>query len=104
MEKDTSGQAFPTQETMDYHGCKGMTLRDYACIKLKVPETDKDWLNEIILKSKGDYFAGQVVVGLISGGFQYMQASGYLNQKDKDYAEHCYKVADAMIKEREKTE
>lgn len=30
---------------------KEMTLRQYACIQLKVPETDLPWLNEIIKKS-----------------------------------------------------
>jgi hypothetical protein len=28
-----------------------MTLRDYACIKLKTPQSFKPWLNEIILKA-----------------------------------------------------
>jgi hypothetical protein len=29
-----------------------MTLRDYACIKLAVPQSHKAWLNEIIKKAK----------------------------------------------------
>ncbi len=29
-----------------------MTLRDYACIKLAVPESEKEWLNSIIRHSK----------------------------------------------------
>ncbi len=29
-----------------------MTLRDYACIKLKTPQSFKPWLNEIINKAK----------------------------------------------------
>jgi hypothetical protein len=47
---DNSGLAFPTTA-----GDPGMSLRDYACIKLKVPKTDKEWLNEIIIESLGDY-------------------------------------------------
>lgn len=31
---------------------KDMTLRDYACIHLKVPKSEKVWLNNIIISSK----------------------------------------------------
>lgn len=32
-----------------------MTLRDYACIHLKVPKTNYPWLNEIIKEGQGVY-------------------------------------------------
>lgn len=31
---------------------KDMTLRDYACIKLKVPQSNHNWLNDLIRFSK----------------------------------------------------
>lgn len=40
----------PFEELEDSQFAK-MTLRDYACIHLKVAETDKGWLNEIIKKA-----------------------------------------------------
>lgn len=30
----------------------GLTIKDYACIKLKVPETEKKWLNDVIKASE----------------------------------------------------
>jgi len=29
-----------------------MTLRDYACIHLKIPDSQKEWLNQLIIKWK----------------------------------------------------
>ena len=48
----------------------GMTLRDYACIHLRIPQTGKDWLDEIIRKSQLNEFAGQALVGEIADAMQ----------------------------------
>ena len=40
---------------------EGMTLKDYACIKLKIPKTDYDWLNDLIKESLANDFAGQAL-------------------------------------------
>lgn len=46
MEKETGGQAFPSTHP---HGKEdGMTLRQYAAIHLKVPNSGTDWLDEMI--------------------------------------------------------
>jgi hypothetical protein len=29
-----------------------MTIRDYACIQLRIPESNKDWLNKLIKSAK----------------------------------------------------
>jgi hypothetical protein len=44
---NTGGPAFPTGN--DYE--KGMTLRQYAAIHLKVPDSGTDWLDDMIKKS-----------------------------------------------------
>lgn len=43
------------------------SLRDFACIKLKVPETNKDWLNELIVKSLRMELAGNIIQGFVTG-------------------------------------
>ncbi len=47
--------------------CEGMTLRQYAAIKLCIPNSGCDWLDEMIRKSLKDRFAGQALVGLAAG-------------------------------------
>ena len=116
--KETGGQAFPLdyvryvqigdeqyREPIERHEqYKGMTLRDYSCIKLKVPDTDKDWLNEIIVKSLKNDFAGQALIALIQK--EPEQTNTLSNPGGRKYEEwmagEAYLLADAMIKERTK--
>ena len=37
------------------------TLKDYACIHLKVPKTGKPWLDELITESLRNELAGRVL-------------------------------------------
>ena len=66
------GQAFPGSKVLDNHGftleeaTRGMTLREYAAIKLRVPESGIDWLDDMIKKSKRDEFAGMALPALIA--------------------------------------
>lgn len=39
--------------------CDGMTLRQYAAIKLRVPNSGTDWLDEMIRTSLRDDLAAQ---------------------------------------------
>ena len=56
---NTGGPAFPlpnhTKRWNDlekrYEQDEGMTLRQYAAIKLKVPDSGTDWLDEMIVKA-----------------------------------------------------
>ncbi|KKK64427.1 hypothetical protein LCGC14_2984320 [marine sediment metagenome] len=55
--KDDSGPAFPSSignipEGHYATAPDGMSLRDWACVTLRVPETDKPWLNDLIEKSR----------------------------------------------------
>jgi len=67
--KNDGGNAFPRQESEHYHGMDGMTLRDY--------------------------FAGQVIIGILS--------SAQLNTNDiAQLSSEAYEGADAMIQQRDK--
>jgi hypothetical protein len=74
----------------------GMTLRAYAAIKLGVPDSGIDWLDDMIRKSVRDEFAGQALAGMLAWGGRY--SKGF----ECKGAEECYKQADAMLAEREK--
>ena len=51
---DKIEQAFPNPHRTDM---TGMTLRQYAAIKLKVPNSGTDWLDDMIRQSLRDDFA-----------------------------------------------
>jgi hypothetical protein len=69
----------------------GMTLSQYAAIKLRVPESGTDWLDDMIRKSNRDYFAAAALQGMnLSTQYSYY-----------DYAKDAYQFADAMLKARE---
>ena len=50
MSKNTGGPAFPTTNYSAVYS-EGMTLRQYAAINLKVPDSGTDWLDEMIVKA-----------------------------------------------------
>lgn len=83
MNKPDGGPAFPVpeMEKSDEYGSlgfskpvafSGMSLRDYACIKLRMPESDKEWLNEIIKKSNSDYLSGVAMANKTFGPIDEM--------------------------------
>jgi len=87
------GPAFPHTTKWDgitpainYHG---MTLRQYAAIKLRVPASGTDWLDEMIRKSNRDIFAAHAI-----------NEVGWYENMDKSAA-MAYLIADAMLKARE---
>lgn len=96
------GPAFPNlgvQEGEDTsRRCYGMSLHDYACIRLKVPETGKDWLDTLILKSLRTEQAGMALQGLCSS---QRELNGERNPNQHTVAKFAYVFADAMLKERE---
>ena len=66
---DDGGPAFPTLEEHGFNsGEPGMTLRQYAAIKLRVPNSGTDWLEEMIRTSLRDDLAAKAMQTLISGG------------------------------------
>jgi hypothetical protein len=67
--KDDGGPAFPLQSIGQGYkpGYAGMSLRQYAAIKLCVPDSGTPWLDEMIRQAQRDKFAGQALAGLLAG-------------------------------------
>lgn len=92
------GPAFPTYPI---HGTPhnpesdGMTLRQYAAIKLRVPESGDDWLDDMIRKSLRDEFAAKAVQGMLAYPHPDQASDEYM------YARDAYVLADAMLRVRE---
>jgi hypothetical protein len=100
------GPAFPTTATAttvskqndgdsvltNYGSSPGMTLRQYAAIKLRVPDSETDWLDDMIRKSNRDYFAAKA----LQGSLACLGSGGDWD----DFAKDAYKYADAMLKAR----
>ena len=99
MNINTGGPAFPSHGSMGEVANQGMTLRQYAAIKLRVPESGLDWLDAMIERANRDYFAGQALAGCLAGsnrGGDNIPLVPY----DKA-AEDCYAYAYAMLTARE---
>jgi hypothetical protein len=87
MSDTTGGPAFPTPA----HNLQndGMTLREYAAIKLKVPDSGTVWLDEMIAQSLRDEVAAKAMQG------------HWLSIPPEHAAKRAYEYADAMLKARE---
>lgn len=66
-----------------------MTLRTYAAIKLRVPESGIDWLDDMIRKAQRDELAGQALAGICS--------QSPLPDTETEAAKIAYLAADAML-------
>ena len=94
---ENSGPAFPVplnqSEPWSSMGpCDGMTLRQYAAIKLRVPNSGIDWLDEMIRTSLRDDLAAKAMQGM-AGRYGYCERGW----DQKDLAGQAYEIADATI-------
>lgn len=101
---NTGGPAFPidANETADRCIYTGMTLRQYAAIKLRVPDSGTDWLDEMIRKSQKDCFAAkamQVLLAEVDGPND--DVPGAPRWLPEDASSLAYQIADAMLRARE---
>ena len=101
-EKNDGGPAFPFEHATksgpngtvnEWVYCDGMTLRQYACIYLRVPETGEEWLDDIIRRAQKDDFAAKAMQAMVSNGGSLAGDGGT--------ASRAYGMADAMLKARE---
>ena len=100
------GPAFPQNDLSNYNlgpdeigDGMGMSLRAYAAIQLRVPDSGIDWLDDTIRQSQRDAFAGQALAELI---LAYTQAYGSPKAAPDKIATEAYRFADAMLAERER--
>jgi hypothetical protein len=93
--KKDGGPAFPSEFETEYGvriKSQGMSLRVYAAIKLKVPDSDIDWLDEMIIKSRRNDIAVKAMQSLMTG-------TSYSHLKSKEeISEGSYRIADVIIK------
>lgn len=98
--------AFPTTEEHGFNsGMPGMTLRQYAAIKLKTPDSGTDWLDAMIVKSLRDEFAAKAMplaFSRVERSFN-IEIGGDWCWDNNDWcsiAINAFRVADAMLEER----
>lgn len=103
---NTGGPAFPqSYEVMpdrELHTYFGMTLRQYAAIKLRVPDSGTDWLDDMIRTSVRDYFAAKAMTTMFYPAIMESIRTDVDLNCDK-VAEFAYTMADAMLSQREKS-
>ncbi|MDR1220359.1 MAG: hypothetical protein LBK73_12230 [Treponema sp.] len=101
-------QAFPvfdSARTGTDYVCSdpGMTIREYAAIKLKVPRSGDDAeLDALIRESRRADFAGQAIIGISHAYFSTEFNNGMAKADISEIAHCAYLVADRMIEELEK--
>lgn len=98
-EKQTGGSAFPVSEVNSngetiIYPSEGMTLRQYAAIKLRVPDSGDDWLDELIRTALRDEFAAKAMNA-------YIATNPADHITESHIATFAYSQADAMLKARE---
>jgi hypothetical protein len=93
------GPAFPSHQACSSWQCRkpsaGMTMRQYAAIRLRVPDSETDWLDDMIRKSNRDHFAAAALQPLVTSAIELDHV------KWDATAQHAYLIADAMLKARE---
>lgn len=81
-------------------GYGGMSLRQYAAIKLRVPDSGTDWLDDMIRQSLRDEAAARAMQGWLAS-----YGPGDRHPVDEDaamaVAKQAYAMADAMLAARE---
>ena len=87
MRIDTGGPAFPSTRMNGQE--EGMTLRQYAAIKLRVPNSGTKWLDDMIRTSLLNDFAAKAMQGKLSACEDYYAP---------DLASFAFDAADAMLK------
>ena len=98
---ETGGPAFPRPQGGD----AGMTLRQYAAIKLRVPNSGTDWLDEMIRESLRDGLAVTAMQALVSNDALHEIWRDWFNGNEFEsedsvvhpYATAAYGIANAMI-------
>lgn len=91
------GPAFPVQHAAIWQH-HGMTLRQYAAIKLRVPNSGTDWLDEMIRTSLRDDLAAKAMQTLISGGVPHTVEKDERELNFSQWvAKNAHRFADAML-------
>ena len=110
---NNGGPAFPVAVPFGAHNpqnadeakrlAEGMTLRQYAAIKLRVPNSGTDWLDEMIVQSLRDGFAAKAMQAHITSSMAVLAKAhcGDPDAVNPIIANASYEMADAMLRARE---
>lgn len=79
-----------------YYDAGGMTLRQYAAISLRVPDSGDAWLDEMITKAVRTEIAAKAAQGELAA-----TATSSCRPDPNDVARFAYQVADAMLAARQ---
>lgn len=74
----------------------GMTLRQYAAIKLRVPKSGTEWLDEMIRESLRNDIASKAMQGALA---TFINGAPADRETDARLSVASYMVADAMLYE-----
>lgn len=89
------GPAFPgpdqAEQSVDIH--EGMTLRQYAAIHLRVPDSGQQWLDDMIRKAERNELAAKAMQGMLAD----LPKGLWGLQWEANTAACAYKLADAML-------
>ncbi len=96
---DDGNPAFPVGSG-DMRDPTGMSLRQYAAIKLRVPNSGTDWLDAMILEAKRDELAAKTFPAVYAVAMKEAAEDSGLFQHDDwptGLALDAYRMADAML-------
>ena len=105
MSKEQSGPAFPVYDAGDQDArCfEGASLREYAAIQLRVPDSGIKWLDDMIRESLRDDFAKAALTGLLAN---HIRHASWKTDDGDDYARgtasQSYDIASAMLAKKSK--
>lgn len=95
----TGGPVFPLEnprllETGElFKQCPGLTVRQYAAIQLRVPESGDDWLDRMIRKANLRDTAAQALAGMLGGETEDSAFS------EDVAADRARRMAEALLRE-----
>jgi hypothetical protein len=100
--KEDDVPAFPQADSIYpsgqvQYGSPGMTLRQYAAIKLKVPDSGTDWLDEMIRTSRRDDAAEKALAALIHSAPSGTTFGTSHDVTNLVFANASYALANAML-------
>jgi len=108
MSAANGGPAFPSKRrvmragyfTNEFEPVDGMSMRHYAAIALKVPDSGHDWLDAMIIESRRDDLAAKALPAVMCANGSWHD-NGFKPADGKSIMENhalfAYQIADAML-------
>lgn len=98
--KNAEKSAYPSED--DYNYFHGLTKREYACIKLGIPETGDEELDDLIRKSERKRLAESAMQGLLANPKWLNIIAKEGKEYQKTIVSGCLGMSDELLKQLEK--